>query len=378
MNITYFSNQFADHQGHGLARYSRELFFALKAIAQADTVITPVSAWSSKTPEELASWQATTGLKLLPWGRRFTPATWAFLCRPTIEHWLPATDIVHAVALGYPIATKKPLVVTVHDLGPLTHPKFFQNTKPWIMQKALDQAVKQAVAIICVSQSTADELLEYVGPSIEDRVQVVYEGVSEHFFQPIDEQCLDLLDNMPPTGVPFILATGKISPRKNIHGLVEALSRLVDDIPHHLVLIGGDGWDMEVVRKQLANPKIRERVHFSGYVTDEQLRALYKRASIYVHPSLYEGFGLTVLEAMAVGCPVITSNVYSLPEVAGDAALLVDPTDRYSLTEAIYDLCNNESLVDQLQHKGIKRAKTFQWKNCARQIIDVYKVCETK
>ena len=374
LHVSYFSNQFADRQGHGLARYSRELFFALKATAQADTVITPVSAWSSKPVEELASWQATTGLQLLPWGRRFTPAAWAFLGRPTIEHWLPATDIVHAVALGYPIATKKPLVVTVHDLGPLTHPEFFQNTKPWIMQKALDQAVNQAAAIICVSQSTADELLEYVGPSIEDRVQVVYEGVSEHFFQPVDEQCLDQLSNLPPTGVPFILATGKISPRKNIHGLVAALSRLVDDIPHHLVLIGGDGWDMEAVRKQLVNPMVRERVHFAGYVTDEQLRALYKRASIYVHPSLYEGFGLTVLEAMAVGCPVITSNVYSLPEVAGDAAVLVDPQDTNQLAEAVEMICRDESFAGQLVEKGQQRATAFDWKDCAARVLDVYRL----
>lgn len=373
LNITYFSNQFSDRHGHGLCRYSRELFAGLKGIGE-EVNITPVSAWSSLDGESLVNLQQQSGLQMIPLGRRLTPLAWTFLNNPPIEKLIPGpVDVVHAVSLGYSVATRKPYVVTVHDLGPLTHPEFFGNTSPWIMKKSLDQMVKKADAVICVSESTADELITYVGTGIEERVRVIYEGVSPSFFDQSSFSCLEGLNDLPEPGVPFVLATGKISPRKNIQGLIEAMSRLAGDIPHHLVLVGGDGWDMDEVFQQLDNPEIKKRVHFPGYVTDEQLKALYQRASVYVHPSLYEGFGLTVLEAMAAGCPVITSNVYSLPEVAGDAAVLIDPTDIEALADAIQLVCGDSCLAKRLAEKGINRAQTFQWEKCALQVADVYK-----
>ena len=122
MNIAYFSNQFADRCGHGLARYSRQLFAGLQAL-QGDLQVTPVAAWSSMEEADLRRLQQASGLQMLPWGRRLTSLAWAFLHNPPIEHWLDTVDAVHLVALGYPVATRKPLVVTVHDLGPLTHPE---------------------------------------------------------------------------------------------------------------------------------------------------------------------------------------------------------------------------------------------------------------
>ncbi len=371
LNVAYFSNQFADLAGHGLARYARELFAGLQAVSK-DLNVTPVAAWSSMAGSDLAYLKQESGLKLIPLGRRLTPIVWTFLNNPPIEHWLPETNVVHAVALGYPVATRKRLVVTVHDLGPLTHPEFFGNTSPWIMRRSLAQMVKQADAIICVSQSTADELDAYVGNGIGGRVRVVHEGVSPGFFEVAGPACLQELDDLPPPGTPFVMTTGKISPRKNIRGLVEAMSTLSEIIPHHLVLVGGDGWGMNDVYEQLGNTGFKKRVHFPGYVTDEQLRALYAAASVYVHPSLYEGFGLTVLEAMAAGCPVVTSNTWSLPEVAGDAALLVNPLDSSELAEAIEVICRDEKLASELGEKGYARAKSFQWDECARQVADVY------
>ena len=273
LNIAYFSNQIADLAGHGLARYSRELFAGLSALPK-DLNVTPVAAWSSMEGASLARLKQESGLKLIPFGRRFTPLAWTFLNSPPIEHWLPETDVVHAVALGYPVATRKPLVVTVHDLGPLTHPEFFGNTSPWIMTRSLKQAVAQADAIICVSQSTADELISYAGSGVADRIHVIHEGVSPEFFQPVNTACLQGLDGLPPLGTPFIMATGKISPRKNIQGLIHAMSNLLDVIPHHLVLVGGDGWEMDEVYKQLGSPGVKERVHFPGYVTDELIEEM--------------------------------------------------------------------------------------------------------
>lgn len=373
LHIAYFSNQFADAEGHGLARYSHQLYSFLRKIQPA-LEVTPVAAWSSRSPAGISQLISEHGLKLLPWGRRWTPLAWAFLDIPPIEHWLDnPVDVVHAVSLGYPIATRKPYVVSVHDIGPLTHPEFFSNTSPWIMKRSLNQALKKADAIICVSRSTADELESYVGYQLADRIQIVHEGVDPLFFEKRDPGCLATLKNLPAPGVPFILVTGKISPRKNIARLIRALSIIAEIVPHHLVLVGGSGWDMNAVYRETNNPAVVGRVHQVGYVTDDQLRALYNSASLYIHPSLYEGFGLTVLEAMAAGCPVVTSDVYSLPEVVGDAALLVDPYKVDEIAEAIKTVCLDESMATDLRKRGLERVATFTWEKCAEKVAGVYR-----
>jgi len=373
LHIAYFSNQFADLEGHGLARYSRELF---EAIIQSDSNIdiTPCASWSSLDAHAVKELQKRTGLKFLPWGRRWTPLAWAFLDNPPIENWLDkSVDVVHAVSLGYPIATRKPYVVTIHDIGPLTHPGYFTNTTPWIMKQSLNQALSKADAIICVSQSTADELEMYAGQDLGDRIRIVPEGVAALFFEESSPECLKSLKGLPAHGIPFILAAGKISPRKNVAGIIQAFDRLRDIIPHHLVLVGASGWDMDEVQKSIQDTAVANRVHFTGYVTDEQLRTLYSLASLYVHPSLYEGFGLTVLEAMASGCPVVTSNVYSLPEVAGDGALLVDPYSVDAIAEAIRLVCLDSSFASNLAERGLARASGFTWMRCAEQVVEIYR-----
>jgi len=171
---------------------------------------------------------------------------------------------------------------------------------------------------------------------------------------------------------PFILSAGAISPRKNAHRIIQALSRLAARMPHHLVLVGGKGWSDEHVHEELDGSGIAHRVHLIGYAPDAQLKGLFAAASAYVHPSLYEGFGLTVLEAMAQDCPVVTSNVYSLPEVAGDAALLVDPTSVDEIAGAIEAVCLDDELAADLVGRGRERIKAFSWEDCAQGVISVY------
>jgi len=373
VNVAYFANQFADKEGHGLARYARQLHRALLECPDVHAI--PVASWSSCDPSALQQLQQDSGLQLLPWGRRLTPLAWAFANYPPLEQWMDERiDVVHAVSLGYPIATRKPYVVTVHDIGPMTHPEYFNNKPPWIMKKSLDQMLDKADAIICVSQATADELREYAGNRLnQDRVHIIGEGVSPVFFENADMQLIDHLPGMPEKGIPFILTTGKISPRKNIQGVIKALAQLLDDVPHHLVLVGGTGWEADEVFSLLKDARLAGRVHMIGFVTDEQLLALYKAASAYVHPSLFEGFGLTLLEAMAAGCPVITSNLYSLPEVAGDAGWLVDPHRPDEIAHAIREVCMREMVADELVEKGRKRVAEFSWEGAATSVAEVYR-----
>lgn len=370
LDVALFSNQFPDPAGHGLKRYARELFHELARLD--GLAVTPVAAWSGMAPGDLARLQHQTGLRLVPLGRRLTPLAWSFLDAAPLERWLPGrTDLVHATALGYPVATRRPFVVTIHDLGPLTHPQFFRNTRPWVMARALAQAVRQAAAVICVSQSTAEEVRAHVGPAIEGRLHVVREGVAARFFDAPDPACMAGLP-LPPDGAPFLLAAGRISPRKNIQGILAALALLARELPHHLVLTGASGWDMEVLAPALADPGLQGRVHFLGHVTDAQLRALYACAAVYLHPSLYEGFGLTVLEAMAAGAPVITSDRSSLPEVAGSAGRLVDPEDPVALAGAIREICADPALAERMSAAGRQHAAGFRWDDCARAVRDIY------
>ena len=374
LKIAYFSNQFSDVRGHGIARYSRELFDALRTL-QPSCEITPVAAWGGVDGVQLGQLQSDTGLQILPWGRKLTPLAWTLLNRPKIENGLSGpVDLVHALALGYPIATNKPYIVTVHDLGPLTHPEYFSAKGRWIMKLSLAQAIKKADGIICVSQSTANELEAYVGGRrIADIIRVVHEGVSPQFLAPPANSCAKILAQLGIGDTPFLLSVGAISPRKNTLRIIQALTRLADVIPHHLVLVGGEGWAMQKVYEALGDSAIADRVHMAGYVSDRQLRSLFAAASVYLHPSLYEGFGLTVLEAMAQGCPVVTSNVYSLPEVAGDAALLVDPTSVAEIADAIEAICTDSALACGLADRGRERIKAFSWQACAAGVMDVYR-----
>lgn len=370
LGVACFANQFADAKGHGLTRYARELAAALRQIG--GLRIVPVAGWSSLPPADLAARRAETGLELTGLGRRGTSLMWTFLDRPTLESCIsPRIDVVHAVSLGYPVATRKPFVVTVHDLGPLTHPHFFRNTRPWVMRRSLDQAVRKADAIVCVSQSTADEVREQVGPVVDGRLRVVPGGVSDAFFEAPGPGLLDSLD-LPPEGIPLILSAGAISPRKNVHGLLRAMVRLAPEIPHHLVLVGGPGWDGSPIEAALDDPLLHGRVHLLGYVSDAQLRALYRRAELYVHPSLYEGFGLPVLEAMASGTPVVAADRTSLPEVVGRAGRLADASDPDALAQAISDVCGSPELMGSMIERGLAHAATFRWSACARQMKDVY------
>jgi len=375
-NIAFFSNQFARKNSTGVGRYAHNLMRGFKQLVTAPQVF-PVATWSDMDRDSLNTFKSTTGLRLLPTGRWLTPFLWMSVGFPKIEQLLNFyVDIVHACDLGIQVATSKPYVVTIHDIGPLIHPEYFPKESYWVMQKNLAYAIKKAAAFICVSRATADSLLEYIqrrnAVDLSSRTYVAHEGVTEQFLQAPDFSILDQDEHFNFTHQPFILAVGKISPRKNLEVVIRALERLRSRIPHHLVTVGGDGWDFQGVKSLVSSLGLVDRVHFVGYVSDEQLHALYAKATLFIFPSLFEGFGLTILEAMASGCPVVTSNISSLPEVAGDAALLVDPTKIEEVASAMETICQNDDLANELKQKGGERARQFSWKNCAKETLAIY------
>jgi len=373
MNVAYFSNQFASTSGHGIAHYSRHLHDRLRSEFP-DINIVPVATGCDRRSEERTALKEKTGLRILPLGRKIIPLAWTFLNGPPIENMLAETiDITHIVSLGFPVATRKKLVVTVHDIGPLTHPEYFSDDRPWLFKRSFNHMVRHADEIICVSQATADEVCQYAGNYISTRIHIIHEGVDIDYFSKEPVVLSTKKHGMPPRDAPFCLTAGAISPRKNIKRVLEAFTRIKDKIPHHFVLAGGTGWEASDIEQMINSTELVGRVHHLGYVTDDQLHALYKGADFYIHASLFEGFGLTVLEAMASGCPVITSNTSSLPEVTGEAALLVDPCSVDSIADAIQRLALSQTLCEVYTKAGYERASKFRWSRTAEQVANVYR-----
>ena len=371
MKIGIFSNQFASAKGHGIARYSKELVAYLVQLN--DLKITPIAAWSDYKAKELNEVQAQTGLRLLSTGRKITPALWTYLGFPSLEQIINQKfDLVHVLSLGYPTVINGPWIVTIHDIGPLTHPEYFSENPPWLMKKALKQAVNKAKGFLAVSQYTADELISYVkkefNVNIENRVRVIHEGVSESFFSPPVEPNPKFKESIPKE---YFLCAGKISPRKNTIRVLEALTNPQLENAN-LVLVGGDGWDHEQVKQKVKELGLNYRVHFLGYVSDEELKYLYRHCLSFVYPSLFEGFGLTLLEAMACGSPVISSNTTSIPEVVGDAGLLVNPMNSEDIADAMIRISQDEKLRTQLIEKGRLRSEQMTWEKAANQTKMLY------
>ena len=368
LNVAFYSDSLTTERQYGLSRHAWELLGELRKLAPA-LEARPVSAHVCTAAPKLVEMRRELGYVALPWGRKVTASLWSTLAAPALETWTPCADVVHSVEPSYPIATRKPLVVTIHDVGPLTHPEYFRNARPWLLKKALRAAADRAAAIICVSQATADAVQEYLRRDLGDRLRVVPEGVADEFFAREDQEQIE----PGASGQPYFLWSGSFSPRKNVVRVVEAFEQIAAQLPHHLVLCGGAGWDAAEALGRIRASGFRERIHLPGRVTDGELRAYYRRATAYVFVSLMEGFGLPVLEAMAGGCPVISSNVSSLPEVAGCAALLVDPLNTAEIAQAMRKVALHPGIGQDLRAMGRLRAEQFRWSGCAAAVAEIYR-----
>lgn len=282
-------------------------------------------------------------------------------------------DLLHSTDFIPPLRlTSFRSVITVHDLAFLNWPHFLTEEAARYYAQ-VDQAVRRADQIIAVSESTKNDLIERLGAP-QEKITVVYEA-ADPLFRPVERRdALAALRGKFPLPDEFILFVSTIEPRKNIGLLLRAYSRLRRDykVTAGLVLAGAIGWLSEQVFEEVERLELRPHVTFLGRVESEDLVYLYNAARCLAHPALYEGFGLTPLEAMACGTPVVVSKVSSLPEVVGDAGLLIDPQNEDELAVALHRLLRDDALHAELRAKGLARAKTFSWQRAAEQTLAVY------
>jgi glycosyltransferase involved in cell wall biosynthesis len=287
-------------------------------------------------------------------------------------------DVLHSPDFIPPHRPSCRSVITVHDLAFLLYPHFLTKESARYYGH-IDQAVRWTDHIIAVSESTKRDAMQHLGVA-EDKITVVYEAASS-IFRPI-ERDLARQEVRERHGVdgPFILFVSTIEPRKNVPTLIRAVGQLKscykEDV--RLVLAGGKGWLFEDAFAQMEQLKLQDSVHFVGRVTGEELLHLYNAAELLAHPAFYEGFGLPPLEAMACGLPVVVSRVASLPEVVGDAGLLIDPHDVDELTVSMWRVLNDSKLREEMSAKGLRQAARFSWERAAHETLEIYRLATEK
>ena len=285
-------------------------------------------------------------------------------------------DLYHGLHYSMPFIKNTQVVTTIHDT---TFYKVHQ-THVWLKKLYFKFFIKYSCNhsdhLICVSDNTKIDLINLFNIKPE-KITTTHLGVDEKF-KPIDDlDKFQILKNKYQLPDYFVLYVGLIEPRKNLSSLIKAYSNLKmsSDIHQdiHLVIAGRWGWESEELIVLISELNINEKIHFPGYIEPEDLPFLYNMAQVFVYPSFYEGFGLPVLESMACGTPVITSNVSSMPEFVGDSGLLIDPNDISTIQNALRDLLLNDRLRLELSGQALKRSKEFTWKETARKTLDVYR-----
>ena len=364
----------AYEQGAGIGRLVRDL---MSAFAKVDTTTQYKLFVAGATHDQLPPpldhnfhWKPT----------RISPLWFARLWYRAHLYWpiqafLGPIKLYHATDFTLPPVLKgTKTILTVHDLSYVRTPE----TSHPILKAYLDQvvpwSVKRATHIIADSQATKDDLVElYQTPP--EKVTVLLSGVRPDYQPVTDKAILKAVREryQIPADVPYVFSIGTVQPRKNYGRLMEALAALgkrFEDV--HLVIAGGKGWLDSPIFETVSRLALESRVHFTGFVDEADVPALYSGAICTGYVSLYEGFGFPVLESMACGTPVLTSNVSSLPEVAGDAAPMVDPYDIDAIADGLKMLLESETKREQLVQSGLHQAQNFTWERSAQNLLQIY------
>ncbi len=284
------------------------------------------------------------------------------------------TDIYHGPDFVLPPLGKQvKKVVTVHDLAFLEHPEYAVPSLADYLRKVVPEAVNSADVVATVSGEVSRTLSKHFQTPAEKMI-VIPNGVSPQFHRRTDPLLLSATQHKFGLKYPLVLGVGTMEPRKNHMGLIKAFYQAQQKKggPAMLAIAGGQGWLYEETKQLVAELKLEKKVRFLGRVTDLELILLYSMADVFAFPSFAEGFGIPLIEAMACGAPVITSNVSAMPEVVGDAALLIDPHNIDELATAISNLLENEQMREELRAKGYQRAREYTWEASAQKMLHIY------
>ncbi len=283
-------------------------------------------------------------------------------------------DLFHATDHHIPRIAGVPTVATVMDVIPMLHPEWIKNDLRSLKSWLFNTSIRQCDHVITISEHSKRDMIEHLGLA-EERISVTPLGVDPVYFERIDEQQCEAVLSQHGLRPGFFLFVGTLQPRKNLPRILQAFQQLPADVrkEHPLIIVGRDGWNNEDLMPQLQALEARGEGRWLSYLPQAQVMALLQSAGALMFPSLYEGFGLPVIEAFAAQCPVITSNSSSLPEVTGNAAWAVDPYDVDSISAAMRDLLADETLRAQRVELGLARARQYTWNSCAQQTLDIYR-----
>jgi len=304
-----------------------------------------------------------------PTERRLARILWEQVAWPILAE-RQGVDLLHGMAFVTPLVSPCPTIVTVYDLSFVHFPDRFPALQRLYLTSLSRRSCRQALRVITISESAREDLVRYFNVPLE-RIDVVRPGVDEHF-RPLPTTDIESFRQRESLPNQFIFHVGTLQPRKNILVLLEAMARRGrPDLP--LVLVGGKGWLFEEIFHRVEVLGLQDSVHFTGYVRDEDLPYWYNAASLLVFPSIYEGFGMPVVEAMACGTPVIAARTSSIPEATGGAAILFDPQNADELADRIAAVMNEAELSDKMKEEGLIQAQKFSWEQAGKETAIVYR-----
>ncbi|MDY6877792.1 MAG: glycosyltransferase family 1 protein [Chloroflexota bacterium] len=366
----------AARQRAGIGRYTRELVAALLALESPHQYVIFAATGGLEPGTWNPKQEANTRLRTIPLTDDWLARLWHRLRLP-----IPVETITGSLDLFYspdfvlpPTRRSTRTLLTVHDLSFLRYPETFVPKLRSYLKRLVPRSIARADVVLADSAATQADIVSLLGAP-PDKVQVLYSGVHPRFrpgAEPGERERLQARYNIG--NQPYVLSVGTVQPRKNYVRLIQAFTRLqtgkLADL--QLVIAGGQGWLYQDIFAEAE--KQGNRVRFLGFVDEADLPALYRHSALFAFPSLYEGFGLPVLEAMACGVPVVCSATSSLPEVAGDAALLVDPHDEKALAEAMTRILEDTDLRREMIARGVAQAARFTWERAARQLLGIFDV----
>jgi glycosyltransferase involved in cell wall biosynthesis len=364
----------AVNQTAGIGRFVRSLITAAVEIDQRNRYVLVHARPNAGAVLDFPSAENVTRQQL-PIPERLLTILWQRAKLPVpLDLFTGAIDLFHSPDFVLPPLRTARTILTVHDLAFLLFPECAHEALREYLLRTVPPSARRASFIVADSENTANDVICLLGVPPE-RVAVVPGGVDARF-QPVEDATRRQMmrHRLGVGNAPYILFVGVIEPRKNLQGLIEAFELIKQHhkLPHKLVVVGRKGWLSEGIYEKFESSPVRDDIIFPGFIADEELPTLYSAAAALAMPSFYEGFGLPLLEAMACGTPVVSSNAASLPEVVGDAGPKVDPNDVEALAESLAQVLTDESLRAANRARGLERAAQFTWRAAAKRLLDVY------